>query len=393
MTDSLERAAATRREIEAERDQAAAERGRVAAERDRIAAERGRVEAELGAIRERYYYALARLPGGARPTDAELIHTLQAAGVPVTAADRVTLHVGFAHSATTSLQADFFPARDDLYYPGLPYAEAGGFFSYLKYTEDHILDPDLMLRLCRDCVYGAPGRRDRPVVVSDETLTEPAEVYYHAHVLPGPQVAARLKRYFPTARVGFTTRRQPDYVASMYFNIKRNHAFLAGMPVPPFDEWWHGTMRTQARGPYLLNLDYAPLVRVYAELFGRENVLVLPLEELTSRGPRAYLGRLCDFLGVPLRDADLDRFQRPRNGRMSVVEALAAELLAARHHAAPVREALSNEALAGLAGQAAPTRLDLSSEVAAEIHSLTAPGNRWLAETFGLPLGEWGYPV
>jgi hypothetical protein len=78
---------------------------------------------------------------------------------------------------------------------------------------------------------------------------------------------------------------------------------------------------------------------------------------------------------------------------MSVVEARVADLLAARHAAADVREAIGNPALAGVAGLAPRAMLDLRDEVAAEIRTRVAPGNRWLAETFGLPLGEWGYPV
>jgi hypothetical protein len=367
--------------------------GEAEAARDGLAAELRAVTRRHHATSERYYAALAGVPGIGGFTDAELVDALRAGGVPASLDDRVTLHVGFGHSATTSLQHAYFAGRDEVFYPGLPYGDAGGFFSYLKYTEDHRLDPAEMLRLCRDTVYAAPGRRGRPVVVSDEMFTEPAEVYYHPHVLPGPQVAARLKRYFPTAKVVFTVRRQPEYVASLYFNLKRNYAYLAGMPVPPFAEWWDGVMHSQVRGPYLLNLDYAPLVRVYADLFGPGNVLVLPLEELKDRGAGSYLGRLCGFVGVPLRDDDLDRFCRPRNARMSVVEARVADLLAARQADAAVRQALANEALAGLTGQASPASLDLGDEVADEICRLVAPGNRWLAETFGLPLGEWGYFV
>ncbi|MFO0796780.1 MAG: hypothetical protein U0804_04830 [Gemmataceae bacterium] len=373
------------RELEARLGEAVVRADRAAADRDRIAAERD-------AARERYHAGLAGLAGGGF-SDAALFESLRAAGVPAAPDDRVILHVGFAHSATTSLQYEFFGARDDVFYTGLPYAEAGGFFSHLKFTDDHLLDPAEMLRLCRDTVYAHPARRGRPVVVSDEMLTEPPEVYYHPHLLPGAQVAARLKRFFPAARVVFTFRRQPEYVESMYFNLKRNHAYLAGMPVPPFHEWWDGVTRTQVRGPYLLNLDYAPLVRVYADLFGPENVLVLPLEELKARGTAAYLGRLCDFLGLPLRPADVARFRRPRNERMTVVEARVADLIAARHEAAGVRRAVGNEHLAGLAGDAARVSVRLGDDVLAEIARAVADGNRWLADAFGLPLAEWGYAV
>lgn len=132
---------------------------------------------------------------------------------------------------------------------------------------------------------------------------------------------------------------------------------------------------------------------MYADLFGPENVLVLPLEELKARGTAAYLGRLCDFLGLPLRPADVARFRRPRNERMTVVEARVADLIAARHEAAGVRRAVGNEHLAGLAGDAARVSVRLGDDVLAEIARAVADGNRWLADAFGLPLAEWGYAV
>jgi hypothetical protein len=340
---------------------------------------------------EHYRSLLARLSGPTPPPDVELLAFLRDAGVPATDADRVILHVGFGHSATTSLQHAFFRQRDDIHYAGLPYGNAGGLFSHLKYTEDHLLDAELLTRECRNWLYGDPARNGRPIVVSDEMLTEPPEIYYHPHLLPGPQVAARLKLFFPIARIVFTIRRQADYVPSLYFNLKRNYAYLAGMPMPPFEEWWHGVMHTQVRGAYLLNLDYAPLIRVYSALFGRENILVLPLEKLKSQGDREYLGTLCEFMNVPLRDRDLEHFRVPHNQRMTVVEDRVAELLAARQSESAVREAFSNEKLTGLMGQAPRATLELSEQIRSEIADRVAKGNRWLAETFALPLAEWGY--
>ncbi|HXD87620.1 MAG TPA: hypothetical protein VN641_14075 [Urbifossiella sp.] len=305
--------------------------------------------------------------------------------------DRIALHVGFGHAATTSLQA-LFASRADIFYRGLPYTSAGGFFSFLKYQDDYRLNVEFMLKLCREEVYEHPERGGRPVVVSDETFTETAEVYYAPRQLPDDAIAARLMRYFPNARVLFTIRNQLEYVESMYFNLKRNCAFLAGMPLPPFEEWWAG-LQTQVQCWYVRNVDYFPLIDHYASLFGRENVLVLPLEELQEHGSSAYLGRLFRFMDLPLSEADLQQFNRPRNVRMSAVEERAAELLANRSAAPILRQALENPALAGLLPQSPRAELHIGEGVAEEIRGRARAGNRRLAEQFHLPLEVYGYPL
>ncbi len=305
---------------------------------------------------------------------------------------RVLLHVGFGHSATTSLQTQFFAQRPDLFYLGHPNNIAGGFFSFLKYQEDYLHDPKQMFELCRDEIFEHSERAGRPIVVSDELLTDTGEVYYAPRHLPGDLVAARLKQYFPTAKILFTIRNQFDYVRSMYFNLKRNYAFLAGMPIAPFEEWWAG-LQTQVRCWYLGNLDYLPLIEVYARLFGRENLLILPLEDLKARGAEAYLESLCRLIGLPLLPGDVKRFGQPQNSRMTVVEERAAELLAGRQCAPILRQALENRALADLLPQAPRTELLFDGTTTRQIQNRVAAGNRRLVQLFGLGLESLGYPI
>ena len=44
----------------------------------------------------------------------------------------VVIHVGFANTGTTSLQRNFFAARDDIFLVGEPYGERGGIFTAIK---------------------------------------------------------------------------------------------------------------------------------------------------------------------------------------------------------------------------------------------------------------------
>jgi hypothetical protein len=323
-----------------------------------------------------------------------LISRLQKAEIPLRPDEPVFLHVGFGHAGTTSLQLNFLSRRPDLFYLGTPYSEAGGFFSQLKYSDDHLLNEQQMLEWCRQMIYASPRREGRPIVVSDETFSDTSEVYYAPRHLPGDIVAARLKRYFPTAKILFTMRHQLDYISSMYFNLKRNYAFLAGMPIPEFDEWWIG-MHTQVRCQYLQNIDYAPLVEAYCRLFGRENVLVLPLEELKTHGARRYLEKLCQFMSLELHESDVADFSIPRNERMSVVESRLAELITAgsAEWTSIVRSLLEKESMAGLVANAPRLSVKFNDEQLREIRRVVARGNQKLAEDFHLPLEEMGYLV
>jgi len=65
----------------------------------------------------------------------------------------------------------------------------------------------------------------------------------------------------------------------MYLNLKRRSAFFDRMPVPLLSRWYRG-MVTQIRANHLQNLDFQPTIALYEEIFGQQNVLVLPLERL-----------------------------------------------------------------------------------------------------------------
>jgi hypothetical protein len=180
----------------------------------------------------------------------------------------------------------------------------------------------------------------------------------------------------------------------MYFNLKRNYAFLAGVRLPEFAEWWAG-MHSQLQSLYLQNLDYFELIDLYARLFGRESVLVLRLEELKTHGARRFLEKLCQFMNLELRETGITDFSLPRNERMTVVEDRLAELVAAgaSEWSAAVRAMLDKEGLAGLVAGAPRLAVKFEDEHLREIKRIVVPGNRRLEAEFGVPLGELGYFV
>src|SRR5262245_5304325 len=303
------------------------------------------------------------------------------------------IHVGFSNTGTTSLQLNFFSKRTDIFYVGEPYNERGGIFSNLRYLEDFKYDEPAVFRYCNEQIFSiAEGR---PIVVSDETLCDSAQLYYTPYSVARDVIALRLFRLFQPAKIIFTIRRQENYVCSMYMNLKRNSAFFSQMPVPPLSRWYRG-MLSQLRCHYLQNINFHEAISMYQNLFGRQNVLVLPLERLILDGPKPYLQDLCSFAGLDLSDDDVDRFAQPRNVRMSQTRNLAAELLTDDRFCtfySRLEQDFGRERLDEFLDQGDRAAAALDDADLADLSDRVASGNRLLAEEYDLDLERYGYAV
>lgn len=299
------------------------------------------------------------------------------------------LHVGFSNTGTTSLQR-FFANRPDLFFAGEPYGDRGGLFTAIRSLEDFRFDGEAMMALCHRQIF-VPSS-GRPVVISDETMTEAPQLYFHPFVMPRDTISMRLKTLFPGAKIILTIREQRERVVSMYFNLKRNHARFSAMPMAPFRNWFEA-MTGQVRSTYLHNLDYSEMVDWYAKLFGPENVRVLPLEMLTQDGPLAYLQRLGSFMDIKITKADAEAFTTS-NRRMSEAESLAADALPdtrATKALDSIRQALGDGAYGAALASSPPATLSLEPQQQREIRKRVEKGNAALAERFSLDLERYGY--
>jgi hypothetical protein len=305
----------------------------------------------------------------------------------------VFIHVGFANSGTTSLQRNFFSARDDIFYAGEPYGERGGIFSTIKNVEDINLDAVAIDQQCRDLIHRHSA--GRPIVISDETLTDTPQLYFAPYTMPREAIALRLCRLFPAARIIFTIRDQRHYAESMYLNLKRNTARFDRMPIAPFSQWLTGNL-TLLRANYLQNLNFFECVSLYAEIFGHENICVLPLEMAMTDGTEAYLGHLCSFMGMELRHSDVTGFRPIHNRRMSVHQELVAELVEDERFArlyAHLSNSLGAARLTALLEDAPPSSVAMQPTDERQILRRVGIGNWLLAQEFGLDLERYGYPL
>lgn len=305
----------------------------------------------------------------------------------------VFIHVGFANTGTTSLQRNFFAARDDIFLAGEPYGERGGIFTAIKCVEDFRFDTSRIESLCCELIHAKSD--GRAIVISDETLSDTPQLYFAPYMMPRDVIALRLRHLFPSAKIIFTIRDQRQYAASMYLNLKRNAAFFDRMPVLPFVDWLAGTL-AGVRPHYLQNLDFTETINLYCRIFGRENVCVLPLEIITTHGARAYLTNLCDFLGLQITAQDVQNYSQIQNRRMSVRQELVAELLRDdrfSHLYSDLIEEIGRERVDAYLDDGPRASVATRSADEEKIRRRVGVGNWVLAREFNLDLERYGYLV
>jgi hypothetical protein len=126
------------------------------------------------------------------------------------------------------------------------------------------------------------------------------------------QIADRLKAVFPEARVLIVIREQRSIIVSTYKQYVKTGGLcsLEHFLVPAKGDW---------RIPEfdLRYYEYHHLIGYYQRLYGRENVLVLPYEELV-RNARGFVSTIAEFAGRPLPDGVLERL--PYDQRSTVAK-------------------------------------------------------------------------
>ena len=306
-------------------------------------------------------------------------------------ANPIFIHVGFCNTGTTSLQLSFFAKRNDVFFVGEPYGDRGGIFTRIRSVEDFKLDRKGTLALCERQIFQPSGTR--PIVISDEALCDTPQIYFAPFTLPRDCIAQRLSEFFPNAKIIFTIREQTRYIASMYLRLKHNAAFMDRCAIPTFGRWFAG-MLSQVRCHYLQNINFMECIELYHGIFGRENICVLPLEVLVADGAREFLGRLCDFMQLELRDEHIANFMEPLNTRMSQRKELVSELIVDDRFYSVLRDASETfgaRNFAAFMDGGPKASLSLDTAQVQEVRLRVAAGNSALAREYGLDLGRYGY--
>jgi len=199
---------------------------------------------------------------------------------------RPLLHVGYHKTGTTLLQKRVF--RD----AGTGFALVAGVDDLQPVFVDPNpfgFDPAEARRSFGSGIGQAQERGLVPVLSYERLSGSP-----HAGGYDSKQIADRLAATFPDARVMVVIREQSSMVVSLYKVYVRmgGTASLRQYVDPP--------PQSSARAPLFRFdfLEYHRLIGYYQQLFGSEDVLVLPYELLEER-PKRFLVRLGEFAAVP----------------------------------------------------------------------------------------------
>lgn len=186
---------------------------------------------------------------------------------------RCLVHIGYHKTATTWLQRELFSRSNKSFYPLSETDDPkplGRFFIYDK--EGYLLSPfqsrrdEFVEEL--DRIQTLHENETRIGVISNERLSGNP----HSGGFDARLIADRIHESLPNATILCVVRRQQDKILSMYMQ------YLKAGGTDSLRNYLYRTYDGKRPGFSPGHLDYIHLVNHYTELFGEDQVLVLPYE-------------------------------------------------------------------------------------------------------------------
>lgn len=303
---------------------------------------------------------------------------------------KTVLHIGANKTASTTLQRLLFARHEKLHYLG---EDGPGYIEYRDLVDSMVSDDDLYFPHA-ECTAFFATQHERAL---GKTLLYSNEDIMTSRV---PLACARrLHEFLPGAEVLLVTRNQVTAVPSFYAS---HGAYLK--PAPPgyfrrhvsFDDWMNYCIMFIKYSP-LASYFYNRILKIYAELFGKESVHVLLYEEFVA-DKRNFMDRLSAILGIEagtaLQMIDGGHERTRHTARMLSYNRFRSRFLwnvPLSHYipgGARVRESMQRYLESG-----PPAEGFMSDEWRNRISALYAEDNAELARNFRVPLASYGYPM
>ncbi len=190
-------------------------------------------------------------------------------------------HIGYPKTATSWLQTSLFPYIKNANY--IPRGETAHSFVECSHWDFH---PETVRNSFID-------NSDKQLIFSLEGFVGTN----HNYGLNGYltlEHARRIKNTFPEARIVIFIRRQPDIIASSYAQ------YIKGGGTHSLKKFLYHQSLINLGGLMLFNwqhFEYHHVIRLYIDLFGKDNVHVFIFEEFIN-GKREFVQSFCDRLGL-----------------------------------------------------------------------------------------------
>lgn len=299
------------------------------------------------------------------------------------------IHIGLAKAASTTLQNRLLSQQNTFAYAGKinnaytdPLVEQ--LIRRICFCDSLEYDTEVVNTLMAS-VRERLMAQSRPMLISSEALS--AEGLADRRL-----IAERLHRLFAPARILIVLRAQQTRLQSLYLNYLRG----SGLSFISFQDWLDRTYGDiHARG-----LNYEPLVRLYEELFGRDNVVVVPFEWIRDH-LSMFSSRVASLLQMEPSAIQTKLAQNVDNRRMSERHLVALRFqnylphgtnlaLVGRRHLPPsIYESIRRFVIQG--------QLVSDPEIpegwSDRIFELCARGNAQIEARYNISLRSLGYPV
>lgn len=319
------------------------------------------------------------------------------------------VHIGLPKTGTKTLQWRLFAEHPEIYYLG----RFDGPTYRAAYRRFDCCRDAAVQTVMNEMAYSARTDPDLPRCRSlMEQVLRPAREAdlvpvwswesYATDILAKRRIRARnLKDLFGEARIAIILRNPVDLLESAYFQLlKRENVGGHGRRGrPPFYTTIAAWLEDDPQGEIMPHLDYAETIRTYVDLFGRENVTVLLFEDLQN-DPAGFIANICRVMGIDPEvgarltadRVDNARWTKAQIDRLQHLHASFAKSLVFRMAGRKTRRKMFDLDDAGIPrvpGERASA--PMPPEWRSRIFEMTAEGNRWLVETYNLPVAGYGY--
>lgn len=314
------------------------------------------------------------------------------------------IHIGYHKTATSWLQKCLFGVRDRGFYPLTPETTSDP-KTAAKFLEKYFVQNESG-QILSPFVSRAPEIRDIiskfdvpntsvPVISSERLSGNP-----HVGGFDSKLIANRLAESFPDAKILIVIREQTSMIISTYFQ----YLLIGG--VLPLKKFLQTTYDGRKPGFSLDHFKYDMLIEHYRELFGKENVLVLPYE-MFSRDPAGFIEHIGNFSGADI-PADLLDYSLTPNKRASKTVLHRTRLL----HPFLYRQSIDGISLLGIpraknlrkwlrkfleifVSQQAEEKFleNMTQEISQDLNDFYIASNKKTQNLTGYDLGDFGYKI
>lgn len=221
------------------------------------------------------------------------------------------LHIGFPKTANKWFQKFFYPLVEDLYM-----AEREDLSRFLLFNDIFEFDPH---KLQNELLNKAKNKR---VILCEDLILGGLDVHYGS----GEYLylnAQKLKKTFKNVDVVILVRNQHCALESAYSHyIKMGGTYSINKYLGLGQRFRNKYQNYHFFNPAIFR--YYSVIKLYVELFGRENVHVFLYEDLLN-DPDSFMDRFCNEIKV--KKANEIKFHIKENSRLSSIALLVARFL------------------------------------------------------------------